>query len=59
METLEITTEEKDILTKLVRVYISDLRMEIADTDQSSFKKNLKEEQEVLKKLLEKLGPQD
>jgi hypothetical protein len=59
MATLEITTEEKDILTKLVRVYISDLRMEIADTDQSSFKKNLKEEQEVLKKLLEKLGPQD
>ncbi|NIP39282.1 MAG: hypothetical protein GWO07_11750 [Candidatus Dadabacteria bacterium] len=56
METLEITKEERDILTKLVKNYISELRMEIADTDQSSFKKGLKEEQEVLKKLLEKLG---
>ncbi len=56
MEHLEITAEEKGILIKLIKDYISELRMEIADTDQLSFKKNLREEQEVLKKLLEKLG---
>lgn len=56
MGNLEITAQEKEILVKLVGNYMSDLRMEIADTDQASFKKGLKEERETLNKLSDKLA---
>ncbi len=39
---LEITKEERALLLEVMEMYLSDLRMEIADTDQSIFKEKLK-----------------
>ncbi len=55
MENLEFSQQERDILNKIVTSYLSELRMEIADTDQLSFKKELRKEEELLNKLIEKM----
>ncbi len=55
MASLEFSQQEIDMLNKIVKSYLSELRMEIADTDQSSFKNGLRKEKEHLNKLIEKL----
>ncbi len=55
MENLEFSQQEIDMLNKIVKSYLSELRMEIADTDQSSFKNELRKEEELLNKLIEKM----
>jgi len=55
MASLEFSQQEIDMLNKIVKSYLSELRMEIADTDQSSFKNGLRKEEELLNKLIEKL----
>lgn len=50
---LDITKEEKDVLIGILENDISDLRMEIADTDNMDFRGALKKQKEVLKKVLE------
>lgn len=55
MASLEFSQQEIDMLNKIVKSYLSELRMEIADTDQSSFKNELRKEKEQLNKLIEKL----
>lgn len=55
MASLEFSQHEIDMLNKIVKSYLSELRMEIADTDQSSFKNELRKEKEQLNKLIEKL----
>lgn len=55
MASLEFSQQEIDMLNKIVKSYLSELRMEIADTDQSSFKNELRKEEELLNKLIEKL----
>lgn len=50
---LDITKEEKDVLLGILENDISDLRMEIADTDNMDFRGALKKQKEVLKKVLE------
>jgi hypothetical protein len=55
MINLELTKEEKDILAMVLESYLSDLRMEIADTDSMDFRESLKKRKEVLKKVLETL----
>lgn len=55
---LNITPNEKEILVKALRSYISDLNMEIADTDQMDFRDNLKTERTVLKKIIMELEEQ-
>lgn len=52
---LELSTEEKDKLVQIVNQYLSDLRMEIADTDSSFFKEELKLEKTMLRGLLKRL----
>ena len=42
MASLEFSQQEIDMLNKIVKSYLSELRMEIADTDQSSFKNGLR-----------------
>ena len=59
MENLEFSQQEIDMLNKIVKSYLSELRMEIADTDQSSFKNELRKEEELLNKLIEKMGSND
>jgi len=55
MASLEFSQQEIDMLNKIVKSYLSELRMEIADTDQSSFKNELRKEEELLSKLIEKM----
>ena len=52
---LDLTKEEKDILTEILENDLSDLRMEIADTDSLDFREMLKKQKEVLMKVLETL----
>ena len=52
---LDLTKEEKDILTEILENDLSDLRMEITDTDSLDFREMLKKQKEVLKKALETL----
>ena len=55
MINLELTKEEKDILVMVLESYLSDFRMEIADTDSVDFRESLKKRKDVLKKVLETL----
>jgi hypothetical protein len=55
MINLDLTKEENDILTMVLESYLSDLRMEIADTDSMDFRESLKKRKDVLKKVLETL----
>lgn len=55
MISLELTNEEKDLLVEVLESYISDLRMEVADTDSPFFKEQLKAKKEKLTKILNAL----
>ena len=55
MTQLDLTKEEKDILTEILENDLSDLRMEITDTDSLDFREMLKKQKEVLMKVLETL----
>lgn len=52
---IELTPEKAEMLREILEGYLSDLRMEIADTDLMSFRENLKEREDFLKELLERL----
>lgn len=49
---LELNSEQEEILGRVLSLYISDLRMEVAATDDFEFRRNLKHEEEQLKALL-------
>ena len=49
---LDITKEQKNILIEVLEEYISDLRMEVADTDNMDFREKLKNQEKVLKEIL-------
>lgn len=51
----ELTAEEVKILGETLRREITDLRMEIADTDQKDFRDILKGKKETLKTIMGKL----
>jgi len=53
--TLELTEKEKYMLTEVLKDYIPELRGEIASGAKHDFKMELKEEEAVLKNILEKL----
>ncbi|MFN3531212.1 MAG: hypothetical protein ACK41Q_01655 [Candidatus Brocadia sp.] len=55
MISLDLTQEEKDILIGILENDLSDLRMEIADTDNMDFRETLKGQKGVLQKVLETL----
>ena len=50
-----LTEEESAALQDALRSYLSDLRMEIADTDDRRFRDGLKRERTVLESVVEKL----
>jgi len=50
-----ITPEELDTLTEVLKEYLTDLRSEILDTDDYTYKQNLKHKDEVLRVVLAKL----
>jgi hypothetical protein len=53
--TLELTSEETGILTDVLEDYVSDLRMEIANTDSMEVRELLKGRESLLKDLLRRL----
>ena len=56
MPTLELTTAERALLREVLETQLSDLRMEISDTDLKSYRDKLKEKEGVIKGLLQRLG---
>ena len=52
MYMLNLTGEEVTILKTVLEEYLSDLRMEVADTDKQDFRNNLKKEEETIKEIL-------
>ncbi len=57
---VQLTLTEKDAATlrKVLETYVSDLRMEIRDTDAHDFREGLKEEEAAIKVLIEQLPRQ-
>lgn len=55
---IELTREEAEVLRRILEVEISDLRMEIAGTEQMDFREFLKEREVFLKELVERLEAQ-
>ena len=53
MITLDLTPDEREQLAEVLRVALSELRMEIADTDRQDFREMLKERKRVLNKVLD------
>ena len=56
---LTLSVEEATILEDVLESYVSDLRMEIADTDLKDFRDQLKHREVVLKKIIEGLRTKD
>ncbi len=52
---LEVTEEERQVLVAVLESYLSDLRMEIADTDRMEFREGLKDRKAVLLKVVGQL----
>ncbi len=52
---ITLTAEESQAVQQALRVYSSDLRMEIVDTDNPSFKRDLRAEQATLQSAIAKL----
>ncbi|HJW14973.1 MAG TPA: hypothetical protein VJ776_09760 [Thermoanaerobaculia bacterium] len=53
--TLELSSEEAKILADVLTDYISDLRMEVANTDSMEVRDELKRKEAILKSLLTRL----
>jgi hypothetical protein len=53
---LDLTDDERETLIGVLKSYLSDLRMEIADTDSQDFRDILKERKRVLEKVVTELG---
>lgn len=56
MPTFELNLEELELLKEILASDLSELRMEIVDTDNSRFKDGLKHRKQVMMDILEKLG---
>ncbi|MBI4446742.1 MAG: hypothetical protein HY645_12630 [Acidobacteria bacterium] len=52
---LELTQAEVETLKDILQGYLSDLRMEIADTDRMDFREGLKKRELLVKDLLQRL----
>jgi len=53
--TIQIAEDEVEVLRSVLEEYISELRMEVANTDSMDFRDDLKRKEEVLKALVERL----
>jgi predicted RNA binding protein with dsRBD fold (UPF0201 family) len=55
MEALGLTARETELAIEAIENYLSDLRMEIANTDSQDFRDGLKERKSALRKLVQAL----
>ena len=53
---LELSEKELEVLKHALGVYLSDLREEIVKTEAHTWKRDLHQEEEVIKKIIEKLS---
>lgn len=58
MTRLDLDSQETNVLRQVVERYLSDLRMEITDTDRQNYREMLKEQKRTLEGILERLGPE-
>lgn len=58
MVKIEITSEEAERLGAILEDYLSDLRMEIVDTEKHEFRIMLKERKDLIERLLGQLKQQ-
>lgn len=56
MITIDLTQEEAQRLTGMVESFLSELRMEIADTDRMAYRDELKKRKALLIRILTALG---
>lgn len=59
MPKLELTDDEALLLKEILQSYLGDLRMEIADTDLQSFRNKLRSNEELIKRIIDRLGKMD
>lgn len=59
MHRLDLTSEEAYVLRETLGAYLSDLRMEMADTDRKDFRDQLRHRKEVLERIADALAPHD
>ncbi len=57
MTRIELTTEEAQTLSEILESYLSDLRMEIAATENRDWRVIMKERESFLKDMLSRLAP--
>jgi hypothetical protein len=55
MPRIEVTSEEASELRSILEDYLSDLRMEIVDTEAHNFRVGLKKRKELIEKVLSQL----
>jgi ribosome recycling factor len=53
---IKLTEEERELLVNILENEISDLRMEIADTDRQDYREMLKSRESMMKKLQQELA---
>lgn len=58
MPTIELTRQEAEMLTDILESYVSDLGMEIADTERKDLRDELKGRKAFVLRLLERLTPE-
>jgi hypothetical protein len=55
MAQLNLTSEEQSIVVEALESFLSDLRMEIADTEKKAMREVLKNQEKVITKVLDAL----
>jgi hypothetical protein len=53
--TIQIADDEVEVLRSVLEEYISELRMEVSNTDSMDFREELKRKEEILKGLVGRL----
>jgi len=53
--TIQLAEEEAAVLRSVLEEYISELRMEVANTDSMDFREDLKRKEEILRSLVGRL----
>lgn len=56
MVQINLTTDEVGMLRNILNHYLSDLRMEVVDTDNLDFREKLKQEEAFLNRVLQQLS---
>ena len=55
MATIDLAPAEMEKLIEILKSYLSDLRLEIGDTKKKSYREDLKEQEEFLKGVIERM----